>query len=653
LLSRGLCDHEILLLLTGAAGVGKSVVLNATLAALADEPILMIHLNHPDPLPWSQRELASRILGWPADAPIFSRVDDTITAAIEELTVTNEGSQVVIAVDDAQTLTDDAMEFLLRLASPVRGSKVPPQLLLVGRGAFWERQLQGQFQVITRLAQVVSIEPLEGNDAHGYIASRLRLAGGSINDTTDEALAEILAYSAGFPERINTIISTSLAIGVCRGSRVLTGDIVEAAAASLASPPVFPDFLDGFSMFPAAAGSVSRLSGSEQLESDVIAAEFLDPSIVADSVSSSRLPPDQAGFSLDGTDPPGPAATSSPVAARVGAALAPVICAAGPPAEAADHGPGGAMTESELAPAVPPVEPSFSNGALQLHPPPPRPGGSWRNRAMAASILVVLAGLASVTPEPRAYVQEVVPAMWSRGSALLGQASTVRIRSLIASTASAGDILEAAVTAIRTAVAHVTAPSAADQPRPLAQAKPSDKQLEAGAADVGAAIPRTEIPTRWTASDAIAPPAPAMETPGPGHAAPNTGNQVATVPAAASVASPEAQRAEATPFRKLAAQAPPSAEMVAFLLRLGDVMLRQGDILSARSVYERAADAGSARGATGVGKTYDPEFLATVTAPGLKSDVTRAIEWYRLASTVRGDREAGERLQALTIQTAR
>ena len=34
---------------------------------------------------------------------------------------------------------------------------------------------------------------------------------GSINDTTEEALAEILAYSAGFPGRINTIVSTSAA----------------------------------------------------------------------------------------------------------------------------------------------------------------------------------------------------------------------------------------------------------------------------------------------------------------------------------------------------------------------------------------------------------------------------------------------------------
>jgi hypothetical protein len=91
--------------------------------------------------------------------------------------------------------------------------------------------------------------------------------------------------------------------------------------------------------------------------------------------------------------------------------------------------------------------------------------------------------------------------------------------------------------------------------------------------------------------------------------------------------------------------------MASVLLRLGEVMLQHGDVLSARAVFERAAADGSGQGATDVGKTYDPHFLATIVAPGLKSDVTLAIRWYRRASTVLGDREAGERLKALTART--
>jgi TPR repeat protein len=76
-------------------------------------------------------------------------------------------------------------------------------------------------------------------------------------------------------------------------------------------------------------------------------------------------------------------------------------------------------------------------------------------------------------------------------------------------------------------------------------------------------------------------------------------------------------------------------------------MLQQGDVLSARLFFERAAEAGSAQGATSAGKTYDPNFLASIDARGLKSDVSRAMEWYRTAFSL-GDKEAGERLKVLT-----
>jgi hypothetical protein len=82
-------------------------------------------------------------------------------------------------------------------------------------------------------------------------------------------------------------------------------------------------------------------------------------------------------------------------------------------------------------------------------------------------------------------------------------------------------------------------------------------------------------------------------------------------------------------------------------------MLQRDDVLSARLYFERAAAAGSGQGAIGAGKTYDPIFLATINAPELKSDVARASEWYRVASAATADREADQRLKALTALTGR
>jgi hypothetical protein len=96
-----------------------------------------------------------------------------------------------------------------------------------------------------------------------------------------------------------------------------------------------------------------------------------------------------------------------------------------------------------------------------------------------------------------------------------------------------------------------------------------------------------------------------------------------------------------------------SSELITFLLRRGDTVLQQGDVLSARLYFEQAAEAGSGPGAIGAAKTYDPAFLATIGATGLGANVARAIKWYRMASDLSGDQYADERLKALTAKTDR
>ena len=99
---------------------------------------------------------------------------------------------------------------------------------------------------------------------------------------------------------------------------------------------------------------------------------------------------------------------------------------------------------------------------------------------------------------------------------------------------------------------------------------------------------------------------------------------------------------------QIGAGSPNSAELK-LLLERADRSLSFGDISAARLFYERAAEVGSAAGAAGVGKTYDPLFLAQIGAQGPKADAVLASWWYRKASNA-GDQEAGKRLNALTAK---
>ena len=77
---------------------------------------------------------------------------------------------------------------------------------------------------------------------------------------------------------------------------------------------------------------------------------------------------------------------------------------------------------------------------------------------------------------------------------------------------------------------------------------------------------------------------------------------------------------------------PLQANEIGGLIDRGDQFLRQGDIITARSFYERAAVSGSARAARGVAKTFDPQFLSQLGVVGVRGDPGQAAAWYRKAN---------------------
>lgn len=77
------------------------------------------------------------------------------------------------------------------------------------------------------------------------------------------------------------------------------------------------------------------------------------------------------------------------------------------------------------------------------------------------------------------------------------------------------------------------------------------------------------------------------------------------------------------------ALSPPTPAAVAALLRRGDEVLAMGDIATARRFYERTIPAGSALGARGIARTYDPALIGR-TNPA--ADPEAAAAWYKTAA---------------------
>jgi len=95
-----------------------------------------------------------------------------------------------------------------------------------------------------------------------------------------------------------------------------------------------------------------------------------------------------------------------------------------------------------------------------------------------------------------------------------------------------------------------------------------------------------------------------------------------------------------------AAADPGSHPMAEAMVNRGEALLKDGDVASARLLFERAANAGYARAATVMGTTFDAAFLTQVGVVGLRPDAAKAADWYRRAITL-GDESARARLVGL------
>jgi hypothetical protein len=75
-------------------------------------------------------------------------------------------------------------------------------------------------------------------------------------------------------------------------------------------------------------------------------------------------------------------------------------------------------------------------------------------------------------------------------------------------------------------------------------------------------------------------------------------------------------------------------EEIKLLLKQGEQLIAVGDMVTARTVLRRAAQAGNASAAMTLGATYDPNVLAKLGVVGVSADVEKARDWYQKAETL-------------------
>ena len=126
--------------------------------------------------------------------------------------------------------------------------------------------------------------------------------------------------------------------------------------------------------------------------------------------------------------------------------------------------------------------------------------------------------------------------------------------------------------------------------------------------------------------------------------------KAAMIPAATTLEAPSTIASPAG--RKAPAQPAFSVAEIATLLARGDSLFATGDVVSARLLYERAADAGEAGAAVRLGETFDPSFLEHPRLRGVRGDPGTAAFWYRRARDL-GATGVASRLNRLEAKEGR
>ncbi|UTW57583.1 XrtA-associated ATPase [Kordiimonas sp. SCSIO 12603] len=148
------------------------------------------------------------------------------------------GRRALLVVDEAQNLSNAALEEMRMLSNFQEGDKALIQSFLVGQPEFRERIFAAPEleQLRQRVIATHHLEPMEQEELAYYIEHRLRLVGWD-NDPcfTVDAVEEIYNQCQGVPRRLNTLCSRVLLYGALEEIHEIDADVIRAVVSDMAT----------------------------------------------------------------------------------------------------------------------------------------------------------------------------------------------------------------------------------------------------------------------------------------------------------------------------------------------------------------------------------------------------------------------------------
>jgi type II secretory pathway predicted ATPase ExeA len=222
-----------LVVLTGAGGLGKTMLVRHVLEGLEEEifePCLLVPVPGVSDGGWVLDRLA-RQLG--VESPSKER-GAVLTEVYEKLAIVREdGRHAVVILDEAQVLAEQGVLRELRgLLNLEYEERRLLTLVLVGLPALGQA-VANESALAERVDVPLRLAPLTPDESSRYLTHRIRAAGGNPAIVESSAVAALVKWGGGIPRMLNRLADAALFEAHTAGRVSATAADVERAAAEL------------------------------------------------------------------------------------------------------------------------------------------------------------------------------------------------------------------------------------------------------------------------------------------------------------------------------------------------------------------------------------------------------------------------------------
>jgi type II secretory pathway predicted ATPase ExeA len=226
-------DEEGLILITGDAGTGKTLLGHCLLDRLGEKVSSAFLTNSH----FGSRAGLLQAMLYDLGLPYAGLTEEELRLALTDflLKTFEAGKHTVLIVDEAQHLTPDLLEEVRLLGNLEGGQGRALTAVLLAQPSLCETLAAPVLAVFQqRLAVSVRLEPLGVHEAADYLVHQIRAAGGNPSKLfSDEALEILARETQGVPRLLNRAAHQALTLAFTAGAELVDAEVALEALGQL------------------------------------------------------------------------------------------------------------------------------------------------------------------------------------------------------------------------------------------------------------------------------------------------------------------------------------------------------------------------------------------------------------------------------------